>query len=344
MMNKLYFTLIVFCFALYSCSYESDNKTELIRPVKTTKITKRESDITNKISGTIISSSESYSSFKSQGTIKSILVNEGDFVKKGQIIALLEDENRQESYAAAKSKYNQTSAEVARVVELYEKGSVAKNEYEKAISGLQSISSAYEISQNNLSDCQLHAPISGVIQEIMLAPGQFATPASSVVHIIGEENLNIQGYIPTSLFMNKNNIIKCYATSSIINDSIPINISFLSSKANNNQLHKIKFEIPSKFQSKLSIGMVMSIAIVVKNNQEGTLTIPISACFIFENNTYVWCINTQNMSVYKKKITTSNINSKGYINILDGLDGSETIVTAGVNMLNENQKIRIITE
>ncbi len=342
-MKKLYLIInIATAITLMACSKCSETPAQdTTRPVKTTTISKSSSTSTSKISGTIHSNTETYPSFKTAGTIVKIHVQEGDHIKKGALIAELDNSTLQQTYEAAKSKYEQTNSEVSRVIQLYEKGSVAKNEYEKAISGLQTVTSLYEISKNNIANTRLISPISGTIQEILLGEGQMATPASSVVNITADDQLSLHSHISASQYLNKDNILRCYATSSIIPDTIPLKISFISAKANNNQLHKIRFDIPKKYHNTLSLGMILSVSIQSTNTDKDNLTIPISACFIHEGKTHVWIVDKKTMTVHRQQITTNNINHDGYIKVSHGLKGNETIVTAGTNMLNPNDHIRL---
>lgn len=337
------YIIIFFCITISACTNQN-NKTqsEIIRPVKTAKVKPQNDYYTIRNSGTVRSTRDSYPSFKTPGTIKTIYVSEGDYVTEGDLIAELQNSNFLESFNAAEAKYNQVSSEVSRVTELYNLGSVAKNEYEKAISGLKSVTSIYEISKNNLEGTRLIAPISGTVQEVMLNNGQLATPASPVLNIVGTEGLILESHIASSLYLNKKNILNCYAKSSLITDSIPLTINFISSKANNNQLHKITYHIPAQYNNILSAGMILSISMNIKTNNNDSFLIPYSACFSQEDNTYIWTLNSDSTQITKTKIITANITKNGSIKVISGLTGNETIVTAGVNQLKETDKIRII--
>ena len=268
---------MVLVLSLVSCATDKSDGT-LIRPVKTGRVEMSVPMERTSLSGTVSAGMEAHPSFRRTGVIKSIYVREGEHVEKGQLLAELDTRDIEEASEAAKSKYEQVAAEVGRVEELYKRKSVAKNEYEKAISGLQTVTSLYETTQNQLADSKLYAPISGTVQTVSYAPNMTVTPVSGVVSIINTNELQIEGYISSSLFVKRDRFVRMVAYSAIMKDSIPLDISYISPKANNSQLYKVRFDLAPEYSRRLAPGMVVEISLYYRTASDAdVMTVPMSS-------------------------------------------------------------------
>ena len=337
------FTVIsmVLVLSLVSCATDKSDGT-LIRPVKTGRVEMSVPMERTSLSGTVSAGMEAHPSFRRTGVIKSIYVREGEHVEKGQLLAELDTRDIEEASEAAKSKYEQVAAEVGRVEELYKRKSVAKNEYEKAISGLQTVTSLYETTQNQLADSKLYAPISGTVQTVSYAPNMTVTPVSGVVSIINTNELQIEGYISSSLFVKRDRFVRMVAYSAIMKDSIPLDISYISPKANNSQLYKVRFDLAPEYSRRLAPGMVVEISLYYRPASDAdVMTVPMSSVFSHEGQPSVWCVDTATMTVGRKEIATAGLSEDGNVVVTGGLAGDEILVTAGVSMLREGDKVRL---
>ncbi len=131
------------CMILSACG-GGQKSDEIVRPVKTIKAGVSSPIETTVLSGTVCAEIEANPAFRISGVLERVYVKEGQYLEEGQLIAELDTRNAKEAAEAAKSKYEQVSAEVARVEELYKRQSVAKNEYEKAMAALELLANKLE--------------------------------------------------------------------------------------------------------------------------------------------------------------------------------------------------------
>ncbi|MDR1543933.1 MAG: efflux RND transporter periplasmic adaptor subunit [Prevotellaceae bacterium] len=329
---------------LFFCCSSDRKKIELIRPVKTGQVFLSASEPVDMLSGSVVAGSEASPSFTVPGLLKKIYVHEGEFVKTGALIAEIDAADYQSAAIAAESKYNQVNAEVGRVEELFKKNSVAKNEYEKAIAGRQSIASLYETTQNQLKATKLYAPISGIVQSIDAGLYQSVIPGVGVVTIVNTSTLSVQTNISSALLVKKNDFKSFVGYSNFVKEPVPLKLNYISPKANNNQLYKMLLDIDGKYLKNLAPGMSMEIKLTHQASKKQEFSISLQAVFNENGKDFVWIVDAEKMTVSKREISTENLNKEGRIVVLDGLDGSETIVTAGVSKLEEGQKIRILQQ
>lgn len=82
-----------------------------------------------------------------------------------------------------------------------------------------------------------------------------------------------------------------------------------------------------------------------ENPAEGNLVVPPAAVFAVEEGqqSYVWVVEEPGMTVARREVEVGELTSVG-LAILEGLKRGESVVTAGVNSLRENQPVTILEE
>jgi len=338
---RYYLKILVVVFIFFGCKNGSENS-DNIRPVKIGQVLKSVEEPTDMLSGIVVAGNEAIPSFTVSGLLTNIYVKEGDYVKAGTLIAELDASNYKSLAEAAKSKYEQVNSEVSRVEELFQKGSVAKNEYEKAISGRQSALSLYQTSTNQLQSTKLYAPVSGIVQSIDAVRYQTIMPGVGVLTIVNTEKLSVETNIPSALFVKQSEFKDFYGYSNFTNEPFPMKIRYISPKANNNQLYKVVLDIDPKYLKNLAPGMSIEIKLTRKASEKQEISVPLQAVFNENSKEYVWVVDTAALTIKKQEISTTSLNKEGRMVVSCCLNGDEQIVTAGVHKLHEGQKIKIL--
>jgi multidrug efflux pump subunit AcrA (membrane-fusion protein) len=89
---------------------------------------------------------------------------------------------------------------------------------------------------------------------------------------------------------------------------------------------------------------------VVANVRPGaSIEIPISVSAIAvvssaDGDKMVWVVNTDDMTVHARKVTVGSMRGSQAIEILEGLEGGEHVVIAGLAQLSEGMKVRFWEE
>ena len=133
--------------------------------VKTDTVEAHEGELSIVYPGKVYAASDISLSFRVAGPIIAVLPEEGAFVKKGQLLAEIDPRDYKIQLAATEAEYKQIKGEAERVMELYKRGSIAINDYEKAVYGLKQITAKYEAHKNALRDTRLLAPFDGYVQK-----------------------------------------------------------------------------------------------------------------------------------------------------------------------------------
>lgn len=315
----------------------------LTRTVKTSKVSVSKATRTELVSGIVCAGAEYSASFRVSGNVAHIYVQPGQLVTQGELIADLDTRDFENALMAAESKYNQVKSEVERVAELYKRESVTKNDYEKAISGEKTTESLFNVAKNRLKDTKLKAPITGIVQSVNMAPNSFVVPGMGIVTIVDVSKLEVETNISAPLFLEKHNFAKFVGISELFANPIPLKLIYIAPKANSNQLYKMRLQITDKEALKqLAIGIFMNIKIIYRQDKYSEMAVPITAVFNENGKSFVWVVSDDKTGLSRREVTTNGLNANGQIRITQGLDGTETVVSAGATQLRDNDNIRIL--
>lgn len=135
-------------------------------------------------------------SFTSMGTLSRVLVSEGQTVSVGQLLAELDDTQARNVLEGAQASVHQAEDAIARYRQLYDKGSLAESQWVEAQSKLDQAHASLKAAQKNLEDCQLKAPVAGVIGKRQMTAGATALPSQPIVTIYKINNVKVKVAIP----------------------------------------------------------------------------------------------------------------------------------------------------
>jgi len=123
---------------------------------------------------------------KGSGVVLQILVEEGDQVKAGQVLARIDPDRPRLEMERARASVRKLENNYRRSQELLESKLVSAEASEQIRYDLESARASYQLAQLELSHTNIVAPISGVIAQRMIKPGNLIAlnaPAFRIVDI-----------------------------------------------------------------------------------------------------------------------------------------------------------------
>lgn len=295
-------------------------------------------------SGIIRESHDISLGFKTPGQIEQILVKEGDYVRKGQLIARLDDADYKLGVEALQIQYKQLEDEAKRLEALYRSKSVSVNDYEKSIAGLQQLKVQLQVNRNKLDYTRLYAPTDGYVQSVNFAPAEMVDAGTPVINLLDVHRIEVETELPADVYLLRSHFGKITSLASFENaGEMPMEIVSITPKADGNQLYQMKLAFEGKPDARLSAGMNIGINIRINGTDSigNTFTLPLHAVVSQQEETYVWVMEADS-TVSKRKVVCSGIDGTGAAIISAGLNGEEQVVKAGVNALQEKEKVRVI--
>jgi RND family efflux transporter MFP subunit len=351
-MNRIvtFFAIAALALLFYGCGSGEQPTKERIRPVKTL-IIGDSGDVTGKgFPGVTKETQESEMSFRVGGPIVKYNVIEGAQIKKGALIAEVDSRDYIVNVQSTEARYNQTKAESDRYYRLWQKGSVAKNDYDRRLANYLEAEAAWENAKNELSDTKLYAPYTGFYGPKLVDVGQEVRPKQAVTTIVDLSVIEVRTTIPEKLAVQLMNF-----------DTYEVRIETYPDKVFNASLKELeKKPTPEGFplhlildhknrpsgQYKVAAGMSCRVTVNLKkaDGEAGRIVVPITAVFDGDSDdqTMVWVINQESKTVEKQKVEIGEIVGNDAIEIKSGLSYGQQIVIAGVHRLTEGNKVNIL--
>ena len=335
------FFLSIFCI---SCFNNKNKKIEIIPTAKVDTV-KMDGNNNDKVfPATLKVSSEINLSFRVAGQIQNFYVKEGDFVRRGQVVSQIDMRDYQTQVSATRAEYNEIKSLTDRVTELYNRGSATKNDYEKAIYGLQQITAKLNHHENQLADTRLLATSDGFVQKLIHNEGEIIAAGMPVITISAGKELAVVLNLPASDYINKNNFDRYYAVlSSYKNVKIPLELSEISAKGTTGQSFEMTLKLPKKADTlKLAAGVAAEVHIIYKHIENQYIEIPISAIFEENDSTFVWIFTSENDVLRKQFIKVFDFTENGTALITNGLNQGDMFVSAGIHSIKNGMKVKAL--
>jgi len=288
--------------------------------------------------GKVVAAADVNLAFRISGPIAKIHIDVGSFVRKGQLLAEMDTRDYIIQLSATEAEYNSVRAEVERIIALYNLGSATSNDYDKAVFGLQQITAKYEAHKNALADTRLVAPFDGYVQRRNFKVGETIGAGMPVISMISADLPEVEINIPSSDFMRRQRFEKFWCV--FYEKKLPLELIGIAQKANMNQLYTVKLRMKKPEQQMPTPGMTVMVTIQHKTDETEFLYIPFSAIFEKNGITTVWVYNSSKQTVEARAVIVSEILRNGKALVSEGLYEGEIVITAGVNVLSQDEKVK----
>ena len=335
---------------LAGCRSEEVEKKEIVRPVKSMVIGGN-SDPTGKgFPGVTKESKESEISFRVGGPIIKYNVVEGAQVKKGALIAEIDPRNFRIDVQSTEARYNQTKAESDRFYRLWQKGSVAKNDYDRKYANYLEAKADWEDAKNALKDTKLYAPYTGFYGPKLAQLGDKVNVRQSITTLVDLSVIEVNTTIPEQLAVQFLNFDKYEVRLETYPDIVfNATLKELEKKPTPEgfPLHLYLDHVNKQDnKTKVPAGMSCRVNIILKETSDEMtkIIIPITAVFEgdLDKSTTVWVIDPDNNTVTKQNVVVGDLVGNDAILITEGLALGQQIVSAGVHRLKEGDKVNNI--
>lgn len=280
-------------------------------------------------------------SFTNMGVVKWVLVREGQHVSKGQALAKMDSEQARNVLMGATAQMMQANDAFKRYEMLHENGSLPEIQWVEIQSKVEQAKAQLKVAQKNLADCQLIAPVSGIIGKILVKAGETALPSQAVTTILDISSVKVKVAIPEA------EISKISA-----NTSFNIYIEAADKQVEGGLVEKgvqadamthtydIRINVANS-DRKLLPGMVAKVQYVASPSQEteqAQLLLPITAVQKRSDGShFVWTVSNDSTAHRTAVSIGKTIGNR--IEIIGGLDTGRQVVTEGYQKLSEGTRV-----
>lgn len=285
------------------------------------------------------------------GKITRVAVRAGETVKKGQLLAQIDPSDAEHQAGADRGETARLSALlaqqerlVARQTELVQKNFISKNALDDVTaqrdalkSQLATSQSRAGLSQNNVSKTRVQAPFDGVVEEQMAAVGDYIKLGDPLFRLISNAHLRAHLPFPESAGPRLKVGMPARLTSPLAPeksiDGVVEDIRPSISDGNRAIDVIVRLNNPGALKGGGSLD-----AAVITGQKTQAIVVPEQSVVLRPAGKVVYLIGDG-----KAKQQVVNVGSKqrGFIEIISGLNGGETVALDGAGFLSEGAAVNV---
>jgi membrane fusion protein (multidrug efflux system) len=273
------------------------------------------------------------------GEVRQIFVEEGDTVQAGQVLARLDGDRLRLTLAQTDANLRKLERDYKRTLELAEKGLVPKSTAENTKYDLDALRAGYDSARLELSYTEIRAPINGVISARKIKVGNTIGPNDPTFTVTDLDPLLAFVHVPEKEFrklapgQNAEVVIDALGSTRFIGT-----ISRISPTVDpQTGTFRARVEVPDATRT-LKPGMFARVNIVYERRQDA-LQLPRTAILDADGQQSVFVVASGKAE--QRTIRTGLANG-GWIEVLDGLEGGEQVVTVGQAGLKTGTPVKVV--
>lgn len=361
-------------FFLSSCSTgeEKTIKAEPVRPVKTMAVSAAEIISGLTLPGRVRASRRVELAFMEVGgrlIELPIEGREGQEVKEGELLARIDPTDFQTNLRNVNGRLKETQAalKLARIeydrvkrIQQRDPGAVSaadidrKREAVNATEGrIRSLKAEVEDAENKLSYTYLKAPFTGLIamrlvdnfQDVRRKQPILALEDISKVEILIDMPENVMAVARSKGDDAITSVVK-FPTAP--KKQFPLELKEYATRADSaTQTYQVVLQMPQPEDLNVISGMTGTVTLSLETEETSEQLTRIPAIAVVakpEGSSYVWVVDTTDMTVHQRDVKVGAIEGSEDIQILQGLKDGEKIVVAGVLKLQEGMQVRLWEE
>jgi RND family efflux transporter MFP subunit len=334
---------------------EAPAKAPEIKSVRTVVVDPRPIEDDRHAVGEVRPRYESELGFRIAGKVIARAVDVGASVKKGDLLARLDTQDHRNKLRSAEADIVAaqavlTEAEGAenRLRHLLANGHTTKANYDVAVKNLRSAEAkldaaktAVEMAKDQLSYAQLHADFDGIVTAVNAEPGQVINVGQTIVRLARPDDKDAVFAIAEAAFERGASsqppeiVALLLSNPAISAEGVVREISPVADPATRTFQVKVTLKNPPE-QMRFGGSVVGR----VKASTKAVAVLPGSALFDKGGKPAVWLVDPASSAVRLKPVVVLRYETDRVM-IKDGLAKGDVVVTAGVNRLRENQKVRL---
>ncbi len=311
-------------------------------PISINAVVLKKQSLTDKIisTGTTIPDEEVNLSFESSGKIVEIHFNEGTHVKKGSLLAKINDKPLQAELKKLEAQIPLAKERVFRQGALLKKDAVSQEAYEQVTTEYDKLMADIELVKAKILQTELRAPFDGIIGLRLVSEGAYATPSTVVANLTKISPLKIEFSIPeryaADVSDGTNITFYMEGISGMVKEYQAKVYAVEGKVALETRSLKVRALYPNVNEAILP-GRYLSVQIMRREIKDA-LSVPSEAIIpeMGKNIIYLY----KGGEAKSAEIITG-LRTESHVQVLEGLQPGDTVITTGVMQLRTGMKVNI---
>ena len=329
---------------------------DVTRPVKTMVIAGADAAGMRSFPARIAASARADLSFRIPGTVKELPVKEGDRLLEGDLVARLDSTDYQIVVDDKRATFKKTEKNFGRGKKLIKSGTISQADFDRLEAEFKSARAALKKATQDVAYTELKAPFDGVIATREVDRFEEVRAKQKIVILQNIEMLEVKFDIPESIIRGirggedeaaRDKIRVVASFEGQPGSRYPLTYKEISTKADaKTQTFEATYLMKEWEQGIILPGMTATVTLDLSDFIQGEMifTVPVSAVVgDYKLDPQVWTVDEASMSVSPHPVKVGRLVGNG-IEVVEGLEPGDRIVTAGTPFLVEGMRVTLMPE
>ena len=277
---------------------------------------------------------------EASGRITKINFNEGSHVNKGDLLVKINDDDLRAQLGKTELQIKLNQSQLNRQSELLKINATSHQEFDVAENQLNSLKADKQVIEAEIKKTEIHAPFSGVIGLRYVSEGSYVTPSTQIASIQNINPVKIDFSVPEkyAYLISKNDAVNFFIDAT--HSQITGKVYAIEPKIDlSTRTLQVRALCDNK-NEKILPGSFAKIELRLKETPNA-LMIPTQALIpVLKGQTVYVAKNGTAQSIPVK----TGVRTETEIQITDGLNIGDTIITTGMNSLKPNAPVVVLVK
>jgi membrane fusion protein, multidrug efflux system len=271
------------------------------------------------------------------GTVQEILFSEGQRADKGDLLVRLDDSKLAAAVAEAESNFRLSQANFERAKNLFKDNMISPQEYDQAAAAHDLNQATLELRKRQWKDTQVFAPFAGVLGARNVSPGQVITKDTALTTLVDLDPVKVEINVPERFLsqVREGQTIEV-GVAAFPGHKFAGRVYFIAPLVDSaTRTALVKAQIPNADHA-LKPGMFANLDLTLKV-RDHAVVVPESAVQLQDTQASVFLVGADN--VVQQRPVTLGQHMPGCVEITQGLNGGENVITEGVQKVGPGAKV-----
>jgi membrane fusion protein (multidrug efflux system) len=275
---------------------------------------------------------------KSGGAVTAVYVREGDQVKTGTVLARVDDSILRESIEEVKSQLTLANTIFTKQKNLWDQKIGTEIQFLQAQNNKEGLEKKLATLNAQLSQSRITAPISGVVDQVNVKVGETAAPGAGVFRVVNLGNLKVVAKVSDTYAASVKRGDEILISFPDLQKDYKAKVSFVSTTVDPlSRTFTIEANLPSSSVLKPNMAAKVQINDVTKKN---ALIVDQNIIQGTEKGQVVYvAVNENGKKKAKARIVKTGLIYNGKIEVTEGLQAGDEIITTGYQEVSDGQTI-----
>lgn len=288
--------------------------------------------------GTAVANESLTVTAKVTDTVSAVDFEDGDYVEAGAVLVQLTNREEEALLAEARANLDDAESQLARLENLAEQNLVSESDLDVARSRADASRARLNTVLARLSDRLILAPFAGVLGFRQVSPGTLLQPNTPITTLDDISTIKLDFTVPETFLgsMTPGSRVLARAASYPSREFEGVVRTVGSRVDPVTRAIQVRAHIPNEDRL-LRPGMLLTVRVVTA--ERTALVVPENAVYQIQDRAYVYVVDGE-LVANERQIETGE-RRFGIVEVLDGLEEGELVVTEGIIKLRNGTRVRL---